>query len=82
MQRNKRRQIPGCLKASCQISVQLIVDAAMEIRLLVQLLLGSSSLLAGEEGHDCLLINDPEPHLINHNDLPIGKRVWLSWSGM
>ena len=78
MQRDERRQIPGCLEASCQISIKFIVDAAMEVGLLIQLLLGSGSLLAREESHDCLLIHDPEPHLIDHNDLPIGKRLWFS----
>ena len=31
MQCDKRRQIPGCLEASCQVPVQLVVYAAMEV---------------------------------------------------
>lgn len=59
VQRDQRGQIASRFEASRQITVQLVVDAIVQVCLFVEFVLGFGGLLLGEERHDGFLIHNP-----------------------
>jgi hypothetical protein len=71
MQRNERSEIPRRVRPARQITIQLIINAAVQVRLLEQLPLRRGSLLVRKECNNRLLIDDPKPELIDHEHITV-----------
>lgn len=76
MEDDKSSKITGSLEPSSKITVQLVVDAIMQISLLIQFALRRGGLLSREEGDNGTLVHDPEPKLVDHEHLSVHEGLW------